>query len=275
MGNTAEENISRLKIKLALMVIFSLLGILVMGTSGCIHKLIKPGGNAGFNNFISSESFYSIIEDRINVGIPDQNMYVSKVALSLYKDNEPVDIENISLQIIKELNSQSMQINNELVKNNSKSNEQLQKNEVIPTSEEINPTSQAQDSNSLEIQIFDKINHIRVQNGMQKLNLNQVLTNIARLRSKDMINRNYFSHYTPEGKHATEILRENGVMYAGFGEILFRASSPAWGLPGTIINTWLSSNIHRNIILTPQFNQVGVGSIDEGNVRVVTVLFLN
>ena len=275
MWNTVEENISRLKIKLILRVIFSLLGILVMGTSGCIHKLIKPGGNAGFNNFISSESFYSIIEDRINVGIPDQNMYVSKVALSLYKDNEPVDIENISLQIIKELNSQSMQINNELVKNNSKSNEQLQKNEVIPTSEEINPTSQAQDSNSLEIQIFDNINHIRVQNGMQKLNLNQVLTNIARLRSKDMINRNYFSHYTPEGKHATEILRENGVMYAGFGEILFRASPPAWGPPGTIINTWLSSNIHRNIILTPQFNQVGVGIIDEGNVRVVTVIFLN
>ena len=90
-----------------------------------------------------------------------------------------------------------------------------------------------------------------------------------------MINRNYFSHYSPEGKHITDILRENGVMYADFGEILFQASPPSWGPPGVILNTWLGSNIHRDIIFSPQFTQIGISIIDSGSKRLVIAIFLN
>ncbi len=64
-------------------------------------------------------------------------------------------------------------------------------------------------------------------------------------------------------------------MYANSGEILFRASPPSYGPIEVIINTWLGSNIHRDIIFTPQFSQVGISIFDGGNIRVVTAIFLN
>ena len=164
---------------------------------------------------------------------------------------------------------QGIEINNRLVKNTIKSNEQSQQNEAAPVPDQV------QDLHSIEIQVFNMINHLRAQKGMQKLNLNPAVTNVARLRSTDMVNRNYFSHYTPEGKHTTAVLTENGVMFARTAEILYRASPPSWGPPETIINTWLGSNIHREIIFTPQFDQVGISIIDGGNKRIVTVIFLN
>lgn len=249
------------------MILIALLGILTIGIPGCINKLVKPDDTISFNHLNSQEA----------AGISGQNIIASKVALSLYGDYEPIDIENINSQIIKELNAQSIEINSKLVKDNSNSSEQSQKNEITPASEESDPSSQDQvlDLYSMEVQIFDMINHIRAQNGMQKLNFNPVVSTIARLRSTDMVNRNYFSHYSPEGKHTTDILTENGVMYAGSAEILFRASPPPLGSPGSIINTWLGSNIHRAIILTPQFSQIGISIIDGGNKRVVTAIFLN
>ncbi len=249
------------------MIFLILPGVLIIGFTGCISP-------AGFNNLVSGESLYPIIED--SAGTPDQNTATSKVILIANGEHEPVDIENISSLMIQELNTRSIQINSEII-NNNKSSEKPQNNEVVPApvEDDAPPPEEVQDLHSLEIQVFNMLNHIRAQKGLQSLNLNQVVSNIARLRSTDMVNRNYFSHYTPEGKHTTDILAENGVMYASSGEILFKASPPSWGSPDAVMNTWLGSNIHRDIIFTPQFTQVGISIIDGGNKRVVTVIFLN
>ncbi len=243
------------KMKLSPAALLASLGIIILLIAGCTNKLLRP------------ESFYQAAGDKTTAGISGPNIIASKVTLGHYGDHGPVDIENINQQIIKKLNARSLEINSESVKN--KSNEQIKKKDVTTIPDQV------QDLYSIETQVFNMINHLRIQKGMQKLNLNPVVTNIARLRSTDMVNRNYFSHYTPEGKHTTAILSENGVMYASSAEILYRASPPSWGPPETIINTWLGSNIHRDIIFTPQFSQVGISIVDGGNKRVVTVIFLN
>jgi len=175
------------------------------------------------------------------------------------------------------LNNLCKQIN-ENQKESSENDGETQESEAEFTADSTNsPTEESlnQDLNYMETQLLLYINNIRVQNGLQILNPNQVLTNIAYSRSKDMIDRGYFSHSTPEGKRIFSILVENGVMYACAGENLYGCSPPSMGPPEIIINTWLESGSHRANILNPNYSQVGIKAADGGNKRVVTAIFLN
>ena len=129
--------------------------------------------------------------------------------------------------------------------------------------------------NYAESQMIHLINSIRSSRGLQLLNPNPVLNGIARSRSQDMLNRNYFSHYTPEGKNIFNILVENGIMYAMGAENLSQASPPSWGSPEAVINSWMNSGPHRANLLNPHYGQLGLGVVDSGNKRVVTLIFIN
>ena len=72
----------------------------------------------------------------------------------------------------------------------------------------------------LEAEILNLINNIRVSHGLNALSPNQMLINIARTRSQDMISRGYFSHHTPEGQNIRNILDANGVYCQNVGENL-------------------------------------------------------
>jgi len=128
---------------------------------------------------------------------------------------------------------------------------------------------------NLEASVLLAINNLRKQNGLQILNPNQTLINIAYSRSQDMIDRGYFSHNTPEGKNIFNILSENGVMYAYAGENLYNCTPPSVGSPEAITSTWLGSENHRANIFNPNYSQVGIKIVDGGNRRVVTTIFLN
>lgn len=135
--------------------------------------------------------------------------------------------------------------------------------------------SQDQSPGCIEARILYYINKMRTQKGLQVLNSNQALINVACSRSLDMVNKNYFSHYTPEGKSVTDILRENGMIYAFAGENLFECAPPSAGTPETIINTWLNGSIHRANIFNPNYSRVGIGAVDKGNRRVAAIVFSN
>ena len=90
-----------------------------------------------------------------------------------------------------------------------------------------------------------------------------------------MINRGYFSHSTPEGKSLSDILTENGVMYACIAENLSQASPPSWGSLNVIINLWMNSSLHRANLLNPHYGQLGMGVADGNGRRVVTLILMN
>ena len=129
--------------------------------------------------------------------------------------------------------------------------------------------------NYVESQMIHLINSIRSSRGLQLLNPNPILNSIARSRSQDMLNRNYFSHYAPEGENIFNILVENGIMYAMGAENLSQASPPSWGSPEAVINSWMNSGPHRANLLNPHYGQLGLGVVDSGNKRVVTLIFIN
>lgn len=129
--------------------------------------------------------------------------------------------------------------------------------------------------NNLEAAILHLINTIRVSNGLSALSSNQMLTDIARGRSSDMISMNYFSHYTPDGKNIFNILKDYGVRYINAGENLAHSSPVSIGTPEALMNAWMASPTHKANILRAQYGKIGIGIVDSGGRRVLTTVFMN
>ena len=126
----------------------------------------------------------------------------------------------------------------------------------------------------LEAEILNLINQTRASHGLSILSPNQMLTDLARLRSNDMVSRNYFSHYTPDGQNIKHIFAQYGVSYRNFGENLGNASPANYGSPNAFLNAWMNSPSHRDNMLKDYYTLIGVGVTDGGGRRVVTVLFI-
>jgi uncharacterized protein YkwD len=138
------------------------------------------------------------------------------------------------------------------------------------------PSSNTQFSAStIEISLFNSVNSVRSQYGIGPLSLNPSLSNIARSRGMDMINRNYFSHTTPDGKNIFIILNENGFCWQIAGENIYQCLPTGMGSESAILSTWMASPSHRDNLLNGAFNQVGIGIVDSGNTRTVSIIFSN
>lgn len=110
-----------------------------------------------------------------------------------------------------------------------------------------------------EQKMFELVNQERVKNGVEPLVWSQNLAEVGRAHSKDMFERGYFSHYSPEGKDVGDRLADAGIAYTYAGENLALA-------PDVIRahNGLMNSEGHRRNILDPAFTKIGIGAIDGG-----------
>ena len=129
------------------------------------------------------------------------------------------------------------------------------------------------DAGAAEAQLVSLINTDRAQNGLGPLAVNPTLASIARDqvisvcggvaagRSKDMIQRSYFSHQIPPcGQYVWPALSANGVQFSGAGEnIGWNNYSPQSTSVDQVNTQFMNSPGHRANILGA-FNQVGVGA---------------
>ncbi|OGD82952.1 hypothetical protein A2165_03345 [Candidatus Curtissbacteria bacterium RBG_13_40_7] len=110
-----------------------------------------------------------------------------------------------------------------------------------------------------EQRMLELVNQERAKFGVRQLTLNSDLTEVARAHSKDMFERGYFSHYSPEGKDVGDRLDEAGISYNVAGENLALAPNISTAHTGL-----MNSEGHRRNILDPAFSTVGIGAIDGG-----------
>jgi len=129
--------------------------------------------------------------------------------------------------------------------------------------------------NGPEAEILRLINSVRADHGLSQLVVLQSLTDISRTRSSDMVQRGYFSHYTPEGSTFFNMMRNNGISWSNAGENLGNAAPANWGTPSAFINAWMNSASHRDNMLRGHYKYIGVGIVDGGGRRVITTIFLN
>ena len=110
-----------------------------------------------------------------------------------------------------------------------------------------------------EKEMQKKINEERQKSGVQSLIWSEELAVVARIHARDMWERKYFGHYSPDGSDVGDRLDENGVGYLLAGENL--ALAPTLDIAHTGL---MNSPGHRENILEEDFNQVGIGVIDNG-----------
>ncbi len=100
-------------------------------------------------------------------------------------------------------------------------------------------------------------NQERAQNGVASLNTNQALTNAAQAKVNDMFANQYFAHNSPSGKTPWDFIHEAGYNFTYAGENLAIGYFDATDL----MNAWMNSPSHRENILNPNFQDIGIAVV--------------
>lgn len=118
-----------------------------------------------------------------------------------------------------------------------------------------------QDIKTAESEVIRLVNIQRVNNGLPKLTANWQLSRIARYKSQDMINKNYFSHISPTYGSPFNMMENFGLKFSAAGENIAMGQQT----PSSVVTAWMNSPGHRANILNPSYTQIGVGLAKNSN----------
>ena len=114
---------------------------------------------------------------------------------------------------------------------------------------------------SYETQVVELVNEIRAQYGLTPLTLNWQLSRVARYKSQDMADNNYFSHNSPTYGSPFQMMKQFGITYRTAGENIASGYSSA----RAVVTAWMNSEGHRANILNASYTQIGVGYVADGH----------
>lgn len=108
---------------------------------------------------------------------------------------------------------------------------------------------------SVEQQMIKLVNEARAQNNLPALKADVPLANVARTKSQDMIDNNYFSHNSPKYGSPFDMMKAFGIKYVQAGENLAGNQDVQ-----SAHNALMNSPGHRQNILNPNFTHIGIGA---------------
>ncbi|AKM82672.1 TPA: hypothetical protein DD449_00960 [Candidatus Berkelbacteria bacterium] len=114
----------------------------------------------------------------------------------------------------------------------------------------------------IEKRYVELINQKRKLYGLKSLEVDPLLTTVARDHSSDMRDKRYFAHCSPDG--ATPLDRYLHRLpyvpaYALYGENLFWCSSAKDSTPENGVQAFMLSPSHRDNVLCEGYESIGVG----------------
>lgn len=110
-----------------------------------------------------------------------------------------------------------------------------------------------------EDQMLVLVNKDRKRAGLNPLIKDTEIRVVARLHSKDMFQKGYFSHFSLDNKTPFDRMRALNIEYRTAGENLALAQTVEIAHQGL-----MKSKGHRENILNTKFNRVGIGIMDGG-----------
>ena len=108
----------------------------------------------------------------------------------------------------------------------------------------------------IEHLMFYEINKIRKENNLPLVKLNNELAKAAHEHAVNMCLRNFFSHVDP--KLGDDIKRAKKAGFTG-KEVSENIASGAYSVEDIFNDGWMKSSGHRENILNPNWNVVGMG----------------
>ncbi|HEY8346153.1 MAG TPA: CAP domain-containing protein [Symbiobacteriaceae bacterium] len=130
---------------------------------------------------------------------------------------------------------------------------------TTPTTPSNNQSTNTAGLTAEEQQMLNLINGERAKAGLAPLKADPTLTMLARMKSQDMINRNYFSHQSPTYGSPFDMMKRYGVSYRTAGENI-AGNHSVQAAHAALMN----SPGHRANILNSQYTHVGIGIIKGG-----------
>jgi uncharacterized protein YkwD len=145
----------------------------------------------------------------------------------------------------------------------------------VPSNQPPPPSvpSQSPKIADIEVAVRQGINQVRQKNGLQPLKNNEKLAQVARNYSRQMAQKNFFSHTGADGSTLPDRVRAGRISYWMVGENLFTSENVPQPVPAAI-KGWMNSPGHRENILRSEFRETGVGVWRVKNKYYITQLFL-
>ena len=112
---------------------------------------------------------------------------------------------------------------------------------------------------ALEQEMVDAVNAERRAGELPPYEVDPALAAVARAHAQDMVNRDYLSHVTPEGKTYRDRLAEDGLEPYWAGENFIHVVHPAEETVAYAIAWFMDDPPHRDNILSVHYERIGVG----------------
>jgi len=129
--------------------------------------------------------------------------------------------------------------------------------------------------NAFEREVIAELNNARAQHGLASLRPGRGLNRAADLHSRDMLRRDFFDHPSSDGTPFDRRVRRFAKA-SMVGETL-AALPQRIGGAATVVQLWLESAAHRDIVLAPGFRRIGIGrrwgTLGQAETAVVTADF--
>lgn len=139
-------------------------------------------------------------------------------------------------------------------------NPQIKNPALIYVGQKIN-IPEAAPLKAIEDEIIRLVNLQRSYNGLSPLTYNWQVARVARIKSQDMINNNYFSHYSPVYGSPFKMLESYGLKFSSAAENIAYGQKTAQA----VMDAWMNSPGHKANILSKTVTQIGVGCAKASN----------
>lgn len=140
-------------------------------------------------------------------------------------------------------------------------NPQIKNYDLIYPGQKITIPTTDSNVTAYEQEVIRLVNEIRAENGLKALTYDWELSRVARIKSQDMKDNNYFAHNSPVYGTPFQMIRNFGISYRTAGENIAKG----YRTPQAVVDGWMNSSGHRANILSSSFTKIGVGYVSSGN----------
>lgn len=114
---------------------------------------------------------------------------------------------------------------------------------------------------ALENEVVRLVNAERAKAGLGALKNNWQAARVARIKSQDMIDNNYFSHTSPVYGSPFKMMEKYGLKFSSAAENIAYGQRTAQ----EVMNSWMKSAGHKANILSKNVTEIGCGAAKKSN----------
>ncbi|RPF50619.1 CAP domain-containing protein [Aquisalibacillus elongatus] len=230
-----------------------------------MFKLIKYAIIILVFGFIINSLPESMFSDATDETAVEDTSEVQKVTDRVEHIVTNVDWVDVTEQAVDGLNRAAMMISTYLGDDKNQ--------EVVPVFQDSDVDGTERDDDQVhefERQVHELVNEEREKHGLEPVEFSVDVSHVARAKSQDMADEDYFSHESPTYGSPFEMMDEFGLRYVAAGENIAMGQRS----PEQVMEGWMNSEGHRKNILQEKFTHIGVGFIKDNGTYYWTQMFI-